>query len=740
MNQYENEILKKLKYGKQALQELKKELQNSDEFSFSNALNTLEKEGKIFFDGSEYEKIQEGYYVGEITISKDGEGYVNISEKTYKIKKGNLNGALPHDLVLIKKEEKERYGQQIATVEKVIQRKENQIYKLNQDGFWDVYGVNSCVRLKLPKNQYKCDVEGTLIMAKIDENPLINYEGELIFEGTFIKEIGHISDPKGQIKIIGAKYGFDYEFNDKELKEAKNIQTSPKEEDYIDRVDLRKEKIFTIDGKDTKDMDDAVSIIKDGENYILKVHIADVSHYIKKGTHLDKGAKQRGNSAYLSDSVFPMFPRNISNGICSLNEGEDRLTKTVEMKIDKEGNIIDSKIYKSIINSNKKMSYEDINELFEGKEKEAYAPYKDDLALMRKLSHIITRKRKSKGSLDFYSRELKIKEDEKGTPIDIKSRHQNEAEKLIENFMIYANVTVANHFGYLNIPFVFRVHENPDAIKLQNTLNLIKEQNIIQNNKSFDNLLACTQRVIEGKKANIKPEEMYAFLSSIKEKPYYEAISNELLRCMKRAKYYQTNEGHFGLSEDTYCHFTSPIRRYADLMVHRIIDYMLELYKAPLNTEEILENIDDIQKEISSICEHISEQEKRADEAEKESDELKSIEYFENNIEDLEGPIKAKILHINRLGLTLIVNDLFTVKVDSSVLINKGYTYKRESHTYVNKKEALKLGDTVYLFNPEVSKEYKTIKYNDINKKLLDFDFEKPKQKTIRRKTSITAY
>lgn len=719
----EKEILKILKSGILTKEKLRKKLKIKGRLQnelFTEVLEKMEVEGQIFIDDKNNCRIFDTslkYIQGKLFISVDGTGYFvgqkNGKKTKFEISHDHLNGALSGDIVVIKDRNKVHYDRKQATVLKVVKRHEgSEIFEYIGNGLFKLYNGKSEVYLY--KREKECDdvLPGYLVLANIDRKPIV----ENIYAGETQKIVGHIDDPKTIVRAIGLKNGFDYEFKEKVMEEARTLPTKVTVEDIKTRKDLRKETIFTIDGDDTKDIDDAVSIEKDGEGYILKVHIADVSHYLKDKKQLTKEALKRGNSAYLADSVFPMLPHLLSNGICSLNPGEDRLTKTVEMKIDKDGNIISSEIYKSVIHSKKKMTYDNVNKILNGKKIEDYEPFEQELLLMNKLSKLLEKNRREDGALDFLNEELKIKTNIYGEVLGIKPRTHGDAEKIIESFMIAANTEVTKHYGYLETPFIYRVHPEPNHKKLLEALKKIKAQGIKDN--TLNELINKVSRNQNSKYQVISPKELEIFLSKIKTLDNYDIISDMLLRCMERAYYSEENIGHFGLANTSYSHFTSPIRRAADLVNHFIIDLIMEYYTIPNKerSREIEKELIKLKKELPDIATHISETEILADKAEKEAENALLIEYFNNNIEDYEGPIESRIKYINKLGVFAHI-DIFNVFVSKANLQRQGYIYRRQSRTYEKKgEEKLCIGDTAYLFYPEINKEEGTITYNEISK------------------------
>ena len=726
--------------------ELRKKLGVSGESEvdfFCSNMDELEETGQLYLDDKGFYHIFDDslvYLFGKIYISQSGDGYVRIQNGdhtvNYMIRNDDLNGALPNDYVIINGGDQGYYGHQFAEVVKVLKRNSfKEVYRYDGNGVFSLYGVNSNVHFLANKRDSDKLGVGTLVLASVGNRIIDDVDGNLFFDGAVEKVAGHCDDPRAQIIATGYKYGFDYQFSNKINKIVETLPSFVTQEEMEDRRDLRDEKIFTIDGADTKDIDDAVSIAYEDGCYILKVSIADVSHYVKDHPELVGEAVKRGNSAYLADSVFPMFPHTLSNGICSLNPNEDRLAKTVEMVFDDSGVLLASTVYKSVINSKKQMRYEDVNRIFEGENVEGYEDFENELWLMRRLSKKISKNRNGKGSLSFGSRENKIKTGERGQAIDIRKMVSGDAEKIIENFMIAANIEFTDNFAYLGYPFIHRVHEEPDKNKLKATLLILKEQGLCES-KALDELI----KIIDLDK-KIRPQNLFPILNSIKDQKYYEAVSDLLLRTMKKAFYSPYPIGHFGLAEDSYAHLTSPIRRCSDLINHIIIDYAMEINQYADDTTrvfEISEKMDDIQRHVLGICEQISEREVAADEAERELEKVKQVQYFTKHIEDFEGPISARIKNMNKFGMTVIVDDLISAKVDTVDLADSGYLYKRESHTFVSDstKDKFRLGDDVYVFDPEPSVEMRRIEYHSIGHSPEEI-MDSPKKLVHRRSTKL---
>lgn len=713
------EILSHRKLTKEELRRILKIKGEQNQLIFEKALEELNQEEKIILNDKGFYNIytsNDELIKGIVHIDKGGKGHF-IGEKDkrkikYLINNNHLNGALDGDLVLVKdRRVKRAYDLKLGKVEKIIKRNpEPAIFTYQGGGIFTLYNNTSNIYLKLePKECYGL-VKGTLILAWIDEKEIENE----IYGGKMCKVIGHIDDPKSLIIAVGQKHGFDNTFSDKALEEVQDIPISIHSEDIKNRVDLREEKIFTIDGADTKDIDDSIGIKKDGENYILMINIADVAHYIKKGSALDKEAYERGTSVYPADMVLPMFPHEVSNGICSLNPNQDRLTITGEITLNKNFEVIDFKMYESIIRSKKQMTYELANKVLEGKTVNGYEDFEEELKLLNKISKKLEKERKKRGALDFFSDENKIKTDNEGNIIDIKVAERKDAEKLIETLMILMNTETANLLDSWGYQIAYRVHPSPNIKQLLVVLEELKEQGI--ENDYIDQIINELNKSLKGKEIN--SVSIQKFLNSIKNEEYYESISTLILKSMKRAYYKEDNIGHFGLAEEKYLHFTSPIRRYADLTNHRIAKQIISYEQDPTveTYNQILDELEKNEKEIADICKHISEKEVLADKVEEEAQKIKQLEYFENNIEDYEGPIKAKILNISKSGIIAKIDNLFDIIIPSENLWLLKFKYRKESRTYENKEEKIKLGDEIYVFNPEVCKEKGLITYTDVSK------------------------
>lgn len=665
--------------------------------TFFSTLKDLEDNEKIFLDEEGYYRIfkekDKNLIRGIIHISKNGFGRVfidsPIGKQKYLIIEDNLNGALDGDTVLLECGKVEAAGYINSTVVKILARKEGKAV-FEFDGYvFKPYNTYGNVVVKCNCDAIEGLASGSLVLVNLGTNSIAKVHKKLIFEGEALEVVGHKDDPDIDIKTIGASHGFLTDFSKEAMDEANSINTYVTGEEMLGRVDLRDRVIFTIDGSHTKDMDDAISIdINEKGNFILGVHIADVNHYVKKGSHLDKEAKERGTSAYLADSVIPMLPHVLSNGICSLNEGMDRLTKSVEMEIDDDGNILNYRIFDSIINSKKKMTYEDVNDiLVNNLEVDGYEDFKEDLFLMYLLSDKLEKKRKQRGNIDFTSTEISVIEEDE--PVFLLNK-QDVSEKIIENFMILANETVAKHYALRNLPFVYRVHASPSNNRLIKSLRKLLGEGLCGSDAIY--------LIKKLEKKHLVSNDLEDFLDRYRGTEVEEIISVAILTSMSKAIYSSKNEGHYGLALDYYTHFTSPIRRYPDLEVHRLID--------EFNISKSDEVIHSIETVLPEICSHCSFMERQADVAEMETLELKMAQYSMNHIgEEYRGQITA----FNPYGLD--------VKLDNNI---KGIATLKDIQLPGKSRYKLKLGQTVYVLVKEVDIPHRAIYFSIVgyNKKL----------------------
>lgn len=601
--------------------------------AFFSTLKQLKNEKRIFCDEDGYlhttpqkKKKKITINQGVIRIIKDGYGQIYADnkdrEEKYTIYPKDLNGALDGDTVEFTTEHKEiRSGYYGAKVVKVLNRESGKaIFEYNGKALIP-HSIASNIRVVCPKKELENLVAGNLVLVTLGKEVVAECPRGLLFEGNIEYIVGHKDDPDIEDRAIGAKYGFYYDYSKEAIKQLENINTIVTEEEKDGRVDFTDEKVFTIDGSHTKDRDDAISIKIDEEgNFILRVHISDVSHYIEENSPLDIEAKQRGTSLYMGDSVVPMLPHKISNGICSLNEGVDRLTKTVEIVIDLDGNVIEekTKIYYSYINSKKAMTYEDVNKLLEeGKMPNGYESFAEELYLLYYLSELRNKKRREEGNIEFSSSDTVIRNEE--NDLKFEEVHQHAAEKMIENCMIIANEQVAKTYFELELPFISRNHEEPHLDSLVFKLRKLISEGLCGSDAAY--------LIKKAEKKSLTPYDLDNFLRKYKNTPVEEILSVDILTCMSKAFYSPEPLGHYGLGLEYYTHFTSPIRRITDLIIHRLID---KYEKQKLQKQEL----ETIKTELSEQCLQASFMEREADKAEQESLELKMAEYGEKHIGD----------------------------------------------------------------------------------------------------------
>ena len=479
-------------------------------------------------------------------------------------------------------------------------------------------------------------------------------------EGRITEILGHENDPGVDILSIIKGYDLPVQFPEKVLKQADKVPDEVSDEDLNGRLDLRDQRMVTIDSEEAKDLDDAVSVYKDGDNYVLGVHIADVTHYVREHSALDKEALKRGTSVYLVDRVLPMLPPRLSNGICSLNEKVDRLTLSCIMTFDRSGKLLEHEIAESVIRTDRRMTYTAVNAIIEDNDKELTQEYRELVPMffmMKELAGILRQRRKKRGAIDFDLPETKITLDDKGRPVDVGPYDRNEATRIIEDFMLAANETVAEHFRHKDIPFVYRVHEDPDPEK-------IRKLELLINRFGYG---------IKVKDDEVHPKELQKLLEKIKDTPQEAMISSVTLRSMQRAKYSTECLGHYGLACKYYCHFTSPIRRYPDLQIHRII-------KESLHGRLKDERITHYRKMLDEVASRSSSRERLADEAERETDKLKKAEYMQEHIgEVFDGVITGVTNWGIYVGLANTVEGL----VHISKIEGDYFDYNEDAHELV---------------------------------------------------------
>ena len=621
---------------------------------------------------------------GKIAVSDKGFGFVLMEdEDDIHVDKEHLNGAIDGDLVIVEITNKNTGAKKEGRVLRIASRNYGPLvgeYSYN-DGNPTIISNDKKIKQKvvLTKDSTKDAVDGHIVVANVIKELDRN---TILAEITTI--IGHKNDVGVDVESIVYKHMFSPKFPDEVLEELKDIPDEVREEDKKGRKDLTNITIFTIDGDDTKDIDDAISIKKlDNGNYELGVHIADVSYYVKPGTKLYDEAYERGTSVYLVDRVIPMLPHKLSNGICSLNPNVERLAQSCVMEIDNKGNVVSHDIFESVIKSRIQMTYKKVNKwLDEGIVEEGYEKYTNDLTLMKELADILRKSREVRGAIDFDTDEAKIIADDTGKPIDVILRERASGEKMIEDFMIVANETVASHVFYMELPFVYRVHGTPKEEKINDFLDFVSSLGY----------------KITGK-VNIKyPSSVQHVLDQLKDKKEYKILSSLLLRAMQQAVYQPENIGHFGLASKIYTHFTSPIRRFPDTTVHRLLrTYLYE-------NDQSKKTIDYFKEYLPILTEHASMKERDAIECEREVEDMKMAEYMMDHVgEEFTGIISG----VTSFGMFVALPNMIEGLVHISDIKGDYYNYDERSMSLVGQKhkKRYKIGDEVNVICKSASKE-----------------------------------
>ena len=588
-----------------------------DRDEFVEILNELVEEGSI-------EVSKRGKYMppsvktvkGTFSCTSKGFGFVTVEgeDDDYYIHEKNMNGAFHEDTVLMQVLDdhptsgRRKEGKIIKILERGIKTVVGTLQKNQNFGFVIPDNLRFDSDIFVSKSQCKNLTSGFKVMVEITDYG----DARRSPEGKIIEVLGHKDDPRVDILSIVKAYGIPTQFEDDVKQQVDTIPSQIKASDYKDRMDIRDWPMVTIDGEDAKDLDDAITLSRKGKNYLLGVHIADVSEYVTEYSPLDKEALKRGTSVYLVDRVIPMLPHALSNGICSLNAGENRLALSCIMTVDAKGNVIDHVIAETVIKVDRRMSYTSVKKILEDHDEVEIREYEELVPMferMRDLAAILRKKRMKRGSIDFDFPETKIILDAQGRPVEIKPYERNVATKIIEDFMLLANETVAQDYFWQELPFVYRTHENPDTEKIHKLATFI-------NNFGYS---------IHIGQDEVHPKELQKLLLRIDGTPEEALISRLTLRSMKQAKYSTVNTGHFGLATSYYCHFTSPIRRYPDLQIHRII-------KDNLRGRMNAKRIEHYEKILPEVAKHSSEMERRADEAERECDKLKKVQYMSGHL------------------------------------------------------------------------------------------------------------
>ena len=662
---------------------------------FDSLIDELISEGKLVETkkGKIMDSEKLGLFAGEFLGNQKGFGFVRLENSDGNdvfIPAGAVNGAMHKDKVLIRITAPSERGKRAeGEVIKILEKAKGNIvgtFELLKGFGFVVCDDRKTEDIFIPKEKTKGAVTGSKVVVKITKTR----ENGRSPEGEITEVIGYIDDPGVDILSVIKQFDLPLEFPQEVMEQIENIPLEVLPEETEGREDLRDWVTVTIDGDDSKDFDDAVSLeMTDNGNYRLGVHIADVTHYVTEGSPLDEEALERGTSYYLVDRVIPMLPHKLSNGICSLNPDEDRLTLSCIMEINKHGEVVDHKICKSVIHSHCRMTYTKVNNVIEHNDHDQCEEYKEFvtmLRLMNELRVILNEKRKKRGSVNFDFPETKIILDENGKVTDIKPYERNLATNLIEEFMLVCNETVAEDYYWQSVPFVFRNHECPDEEKIESLKQIIK---------SFG-------YYIKGQN-EIHPKEIQQLIEKISGTSEEHVISRLVLRSMKQAKYQSENYGHFGLAAQYYCHFTSPIRRYPDLQIHRIIKESMDGKMTDSRRKRY-------EKILPAVANRCSVMERLADDAERETDKLKMVEYMSGKIgEEFEGIISG----LTSWGIYVELPNTVEGMVSVNSMDDDYYTYEEKNLLYrgENTGKVYKMGDNVKVKVLKTDSQLRTIDF-----------------------------
>jgi ribonuclease R len=661
--------------------EFKEMLQVLNELVRNHEIHFTNKQKYIDF---KYTNLKKGLFIG----NRKGFGFVKLEEgDDIYISSDNLNGALHNDQVLIEIFG-ESEGRIVATTKRDLDGLVGEFYYKKGIGYVDLDNEKLKMTIQVDSSLSRGAMNGHKVVVRIiDEKPKKD-----VYQAKVVEILGHKNDPGVDILSIVRKHKLNDQFPKEVMDQVEKIKTEVTEEDLIGRVDLRDELNFTIDGADAKDLDDAISFFEnENGTYTAKIHIADVTHYVREGTPIYNEALQRGTSVYLTDRVIPMLPHKLSNGICSLNEKVDRLTLTCEINYDQYGKTLSYNVYPSVIHSKKRMTYDAVNEILDGNKVEGYEPFEATLMKMDKFAKMIRNKKTKNGMIDFETNEVKIIVDETGFPIEVVKRERDDAEMLIEDFMVEANIAVSLIAEENKWPFVNRIHAAPSVEKVENFLNFIRLNGIklssssdLKESKSFQNLL-----------------------SELKKTPNYEIFADVALRTMQKAIYSTENIGHYGLALTNYAHFTSPIRRFPDTTVHQL----LRTFK--FEKQDNANNKRKWEEKASFIANHASMQEIKAVECEREVNDMKKAEYMQRHIgEEFKGVVSS----ITSFGFFVRLPNLIDglVRLEDLNYGNKDkLSYDQKKMAIKNDSETIKyvIGKEVEIVVAGASKEARTVDF-----------------------------
>ncbi len=664
------------------------EIESDMRKEFLKILNELEDEGKIIFTSSERYGTPErmGLITGVIEGNPKGYGFLIPDNKDMKdifISPTDLSGAMNGDRVIVKSDgnfidNKSPEGKVIRILERANKTIIGTFQQSKSFGFVVADDKKLGCDIFISKNDFNGARNNQKVIVKITQWPV----GRRNAEGEIIEVIGNDEDTKTHIDAVLIRHKVRQYFTAEVIAQAKGIEVEIPQKEIDRRKDLRHLNIITIDGEDAKDLDDAVYVEKlENNQYKLGVHIADVTHYVKENSKIDKEALKRATSIYLADRVIPMLPKELSNGVCSLNPDEDKLTLSCEMIIDLKGKVVDYLIYESIISSKYRMTYTDVSNILENDDEELKEKYKEILPMlknMEELSIILRQKRDQRGCIDFDFDETKLKVDESGKVIDVTKYERRTSNKIIEEFMLAANETIAENYYWLNIPFVYRIHEEPDEEKIADFSKFIY---------NFGYTLKGSQE--------IHPRELQQLLLKVQGKKEETVINTMMLRSLRKAIYSHECSPHFGLAANYYCHFTSPIRRYPDLQIHRII-------KAQINNKISLTDNANLYERCAVVSEQSSKQERIADEVERDTDKIRIAEFMSDKIgEEYEGIISG----VTSFGIFVELDNTVEGLVHISNIEDDYYIYDNDNKVLTGKVtgNTFKIGDVVKVRLEKVS-------------------------------------
>ncbi|WP_037329459.1 ribonuclease R [Sediminibacillus sp. JSM 1682029] len=681
------------------------DLQEADDFKIlMKNLNELEEAGELVRTRKNRYGPPERMNLirGKIQMHAKGFAFLIPEEEGLDdvyINHADLQSAMNNDKVLVRIEGRDEHGKRPeGVVVRILERAATEVVGTYDDngnfGFVMADDKRIPNDIFVPKSASKGAVDGHKVIVKITKFP----EGRMSAEGEVLQILGHKNDPGIDIISIIYKHGIKIDFPEAVLEQAENTPETIRPEEIANRKDLRDEMIVTIDGADAKDLDDAVTVKQlENGNYKLGVYIADVSYYVEEGSPIDEEANERATSVYLVDRVIPMIPHRLSNGICSLNPQVDRLTLGCEMEITPQGEVVSHDIFQSVIKTNERMTYHDVNKILVDDDPALKDRYEELVPMfkdMEELAAILRRKRMNRGAIDFDFKEAQVLVDKEGKAVDVALRERSVAERLIEEFMLAANETVAEHFHWMEVPFIHRIHQDPNPDKLQH----------------FFEFIANLGYVVKGTSNEIHPQALQSVLEEVQGTQEEMIISKLMLRSMQQAKYDPQSIGHFGLATDFYTHFTSPIRRYPDLIVHRLIRTYLVNGQLDQQTQKHWK------EKMPEIARHSSEMERAAVDAERETDDLKKAEYMQDKIgEEYDGVISS----VTGFGLFVELPNTIEGLVHVSYLTDDYYHFDEKHYAMIGERTGniFRIGDEITIRVVNVNLDERVVDFEIVGMK-----------------------